>query len=128
MTTIANFISTFKNAAFSNKKSFTMDSSKKLESITRILFEEGFIEKYQVNDIKNNKKTISVFIKYRNKSNVFTDIKQISKPGLRIYRGINEVPCVLNGLGLAILSTNKGIISDKNARENNVGGEYILKI
>jgi small subunit ribosomal protein S8 len=128
MAAISNFITSLKNAAKVGKKSFSIDSSKKLESIAKILFEEGFIEKYSVIDEKNNKKTLTITVKFRDKKPVFTDIVQISKPGLRIYRNIEEVPHILNGLGTAILSTNKGIVSDKFARENNVGGEYILKI
>ncbi|MDR2829319.1 MAG: 30S ribosomal protein S8, partial [Mycoplasmataceae bacterium] len=84
---------------------------------------------YVVKSLEGNKKEITITLKYDSKKlPVITDIKQVSKPGLRIYKESIQIPHIKNGLGIAVVSTNKGIVSDKFARENHVGGEYILKI
>ena len=92
--------------------------------IAKILDSEGFIEKYTVKD-----NTLTLTLKYgQNKERVITGLKRISKPGLRVYAGSDELPRVLNGLGIAIISTPKGVMTDKLARKNNVGGEVIAYI
>jgi small subunit ribosomal protein S8 len=92
--------------------------------IAKILDNEGFIEKYTVKD-----NTLTLTLKYAgNKERVITGLKRISKPGLRVYAGADEIPTVLNGLGIAIISTPKGVMTDKLARKNNVGGEVIAYI
>ena len=93
-----------------------------------ILKDEGFIEDYKVvkEDVQG---TILLTLKYgQNKERVITGLKRISKPGLRVYAGADEIPHVLNGLGIAIISTPKGVMTDKLARKNNVGGEVIAYI
>ena len=98
-------------------------SKMKLE-IARILDAEGFIAGYKV--VEN---TLTLTLKYgQNKERVITGLKRISKPGLRVYAGADEIPHVLNGLGIAIISTPKGVMTDKLARKNNVGGEVIAYI
>ena len=96
------------------------------DPIADILVDEGYIEKYDLVE-DGNFKTIHVTMKYSGakKEKIITGIKRISKPGLRIYAGKDEIPAVLGGLGIAILSTNKGIITDKKARELAVGGEVL---
>jgi small subunit ribosomal protein S8 len=126
---ISNLIVNLKNAGLTHKDSITIANSTKIENIVKILVQEGFVEGYTVSDIGNNKKTLTITLKYtNNKNSVITDIKQVSKPSLRIYIESNNIPHIKNGLGLAIISTNKGIVSDKYARANNVGGEFILKV
>lgn len=126
---IANLVISLKNANIIGKTSITVDHSTKLENIAKVLKTEGFITSYAVLDKDNNKKTLKIVLKYDAKKNpVFTDIKQVSKPGLRAYSEAKAIPYVMNGLGIAVISSNKGIVSDKFARENNVGGEIILKI
>jgi small subunit ribosomal protein S8 len=95
-------------------------------AIADILVDEGYIQKYDLIE-EGSFKTIRVTMKYANdkKDKIITGIKRISKPGLRIYAGKDEIPQVLGGLGIAILSTNKGIITDKEARKEKVGGEVL---
>ena len=95
-------------------------------AIAEILFNEGYITKYDVLD-EGNFKTIRITLKYGKDKNdkVITGIKKISKPGLRVYAGKDELPKVLGGLGVAIISTNKGVITDKEARKAGVGGEVL---
>ena len=94
--------------------------------IDEILLNEGYIKKYEVLD-EENFKNIRITLKYGKDKNekVITGIKKISKPGLRVYAGKDELPRVLGGLGVAIISTNKGVITDKEARKANVGGEVL---
>ncbi len=96
------------------------------DPIAGILVDEGFIEKYDIIE-DGNFKTIRVTLKYGADKNekVITGIKRISKPGLRVYAGKDEIPSVLGGLGIAILSTNQGIVTDKEARKLQVGGEVL---
>ena len=101
-----------------------MPTSKMKVEIAKILDAEGFIENYTVKD-----NTLTLTLKYgQNKERVITGLKRISKPGLRVYAGADEIPHVLNGLGIAIISTPKGVMTDKLARKNNVGGEVIAYI
>jgi small subunit ribosomal protein S8 len=103
-----------------------MPSSKMKESIAAILVKEGYVKGYEI--VPNGvKKTMRITLKYgRSKSEkVIAGLKRISKPGLRVYAGCEDLPRVLNGLGLAIVSTNKGIMTDKEARANGVGGEVL---
>ena len=95
-------------------------------AIAEILLNEGYIKKYEVLD-EENFKNIRITLKYGKDKNekVITGIKKISKPGLRVYAGKDELPRVLGGLGVAIISTNKGVITDKEARKANVGGEVL---
>ena len=111
-----------------NAKHDTVDipSSKMKNAIAEILFNEGYITKYEIIE-DGNFKTIRVTLKYGADKNekIITGIKRISKPGLRVYANKNEIPKVLGGLGTAILSTNRGIITDKEARKLQVGGEVL---
>ena len=102
-------------------------SSNIKKEIARILKEEGFIEEYKIED-ENTQGTIVLTLKYKNKERVITGLRRISKPGLRVYCKNNEIPKVLNGLGIAIISTSKGIMTDKQARKENIGGEVLAYI
>lgn len=121
---IADMLTRIRNANQMRNKEVAMPTSKMKVEIAKILDNEGFIESYTV---KNN--TLTLTLKYgQNKERVITGLKRISKPGLRVYAGAEEIPYVLNGLGIAIISTPKGVMTDKLARKNNVGGEVIAYI
>ena len=94
------------------------------KAIAEILLEEGYIKNYQIID-DGKQGIIRIALKYAGKQRVISGIKRVSKPGLRIYKNKEELPKVLKGLGVAIISTSKGIMSDKKARKENVGGEVL---
>ena len=123
---IADMLTRIRNANTAKHDTVDVPSSKMKVAIADILLNEGFIEKYDMIE-DGNFKTIRITLKYGADKNekVITGIKRISKPGLRIYAGKNELPTVLGGLGIAILSTNQGIITDKEARKLQVGGEVL---
>ena len=123
---IADMLTRIRNANTAKHDTVDIPSSKIKVAIADILVDEGYIEKYDLID-EGNFKTIRVTMKYAGskKEKIITGIKRISKPGLRIYAGKDEIPAVLGGLGVAILSTNKGIVTDKKARELQVGGEVL---
>ena len=121
---IADMLTRIRNANQMRNREVAMPTSKMKVEIAKILDNEGFIEKYAVKD-----NTLTLTLKYgQNKERVITGLKRISKPGLRVYAGASEIPHVLNGLGIAIISTPKGVMTDKLARKNNVGGEVIAYI
>ena len=125
---IADMLTRIRNANQNRAKDVSMPSSKMKETIASILKEEGFIDDYSIekNDVQNN---LTLTLKYgTNKERVITGLKRISKPGLRVYASREDIPTVLNGLGIAIISTPKGVMTDKMARKNNVGGEVIAYI
>ena len=123
---IADMLTRIRNANTAKHDTVDIPSSKMKNAIAEILFNEGYITKYEIIE-DGNFKTIRVTLKYGADKNekIITGIKRISKPGLRVYANKNEIPKVLGGLGTAILSTNRGIITDKEARKLNVGGEVL---
>ena len=123
---IADMLTRIRNANTAIHDTVDIPSSKIKVAIADILVDEGYIEKYEIVE-EGNFKNIRVTMKYagNKKEKIITGIKRISKPGLRIYAGKDEIPAVLGGLGIAILSTNKGIVTDKKARELQVGGEVL---
>ena len=125
---IADMLTRIRNANQNRAKTVSMPSSKMREEIAKILKDEGFIEEFSIeeNDVQN---TLTLTLKYgQKKERVITGLKRVSKPGLRVYSKAEELPRVLNGLGIAIISTPKGIMTDKEARKANVGGEVIAYI
>ena len=121
---IADMLTRIRNANQMRNKEVAMTTSKMKVEIAKLLDSEGFIAGYTVKD-----NTLTLTLKYgQNKERVITGLKRISKPGLRVYAGADEIPYVLNGLGIAIISTPKGVMTDKLARKNNVGGEVIAYI
>lgn len=125
---IADMLTRIRNANDAGHKTVEMPASKEKKAIAQILLEEGYITK--VDYIADEKQgVIKVTLKYgENKSRVVAGIKRISKPGLRVYAGKDDVPKVLNGLGIAIVSTSKGVMTDKKARKAGVGGEVICYV
>lgn len=126
---IADMLTRIRNANVAKHDFVDVPSSIMKVAIADILAKEGFIKSYKIIE-DGHIKTIRIELKYGKDKNekVITGIKKISKPGLRVYAGKDELPKVLGGLGTAIISTNKGIITDKDARQNNVGGEVIAFI
>ena len=123
---IADMLTRIRNANTAKHDSVDIPSSKMKIAIANILVEEGYVEKYELVD-NGNFKDIRIFLKYTaNKSErIISGLKRISKPGLRIHANREELPRVLGGLGTAIISTNNGVITDKEARKLNVGGEVL---
>ena len=123
---IADMLTRIRNANTAKHDTVDIPSSKMKNAIAEILFNEGYITKYEIIE-DGNFKTIRVTLKYGADKNekIITGIKRISKPGLRVYANKNEIPKVLGGLGTAILSTNRGIITDKESRKLQVGGEVL---
>ncbi len=126
--TIADMLTRIRNANQMRYEEVRVPASNIKKEIARILKEEGFIKDYKI-DSDNAQGTIILTLKYTNKKErVITGLKRISKPGLRVYAKSDEVPKVLNGLGIAIISTSKGIMTDKEARKQNIGGEVLAYI
>ena len=123
---IADMLTRIRNANTAKHDTVDIPSSKMKVAIADILVDEGYIAKYDISD-EGSYKTMRVTLKYGADKNdkIITGIKRISKPGLRVYAGKEEIPSVLGGLGIAILSTNKGILTDKEARKAQVGGEVL---
>lgn len=125
---IADMLTRIRNASAANKKTVEIPASNIKKSIDEILLNEGYITKV---DFKEDDKQgiIKITLKYTpEKEKVIAGIKRISKPGLRVYAGSDEVPKVLNGLGTAIISTSKGLLTDKEARKAGVGGEVLCYV
>lgn len=124
---IADMLTRIRNANSMRYKEVEVPASKIKIEIARILKEEGFISDYKIK--KNNIQDILVlYLKYSGKESVITGLKRISKPGLRVYAKADEIPTVLSGLGIAIISTSKGMMTDRDARKASLGGEVLAYI
>jgi small subunit ribosomal protein S8 len=125
---IADMLTRIRNANSAYKASTTMPSSKKLVEIARILKQEGYITDYQVTEV-SPQDTLEVTLKYGpRKERTITGLRRISKPGLRVYAKKDELPRVLGGLGIAVISTSAGVMTERAARNAGVGGEVIAYI
>ncbi len=126
---IADMLTRIRNANTSKHDTVDVPASKMKISIAEILFREGYIAKYELIE-DGSFKNIRITLKYGKDKNekIITGLKRISKPGLRVYAGKDELPRVLGGLGIAIISTNQGVVTDKEARKLNVGGEVLAYI
>lgn len=124
---IADMLTRIRNAVSARHDVVELPSSKEKVEIARILKEEGFIHGFVVSG--EVQKTLTISLKYGpNKEKVLSGLKRISKPGLRVYVDVNRIPRVLNGLGVAILSTSHGLVTDKQARNQHIGGEVVAYI
>ena len=121
---IADMLTRIRNALTAKHETVEIPASNMKKAIAEILFNEGYISNVEIKE-DGVQGSIVVTLKYSKDGNVITGLKRISKPGLRVYAKSNEIPTVLNGLGTAILSTSKGIMTDKQARANNLGGEVL---
>ncbi|MBP0965309.1 MAG: 30S ribosomal protein S8 [Ruminococcus sp.] len=126
--TIADFLTRIRNANSAKHATVDVPASNMKKAIAQILVDEGYIKSYQL--IEDGKQgVIRITLKYGdNKSQVITGLRRVSKPGLRIYSSCEDMPKVMKGLGIAIVSTSKGVMTDKKARELNVGGEVLAFI
>lgn len=126
---IADYLTRLRNAIRANHRVVDIPASGLKKEMTRILFEKGYILNYKFEDVKPQG-NIKIALKYDTvtKSSAIKDLKRISKPGLRKYTDSGNLPRVLNGLGIAILSTSKGVMSDKEARQEKVGGEVLCYV
>ena len=126
---IADMLTRIRNASSSKHKTVDVPSSNVKLAIAKILFKEGYIKSFEEIKEENNQGIIRITLKYTEKGKkVISGLKRISKPGLRIYAAKDELPRVLNGLGIALISTSKGIMTDKEARNAGVGGEVLAYI
>ena len=126
---IADMLTRIRNANTSKHDTVDVPASKMKNAIAEILYKEGFIQKYELVE-DGNFKNIRITLKYGKDKNekIITGLKRISKPGLRIYAQKDKLPKVISGLGIAIISTNKGIVTDKEARKLGVGGEVLAYV
>lgn len=124
---IADMLTRIRNANRERHLTVDIPYSKEKKAIADILVSEGFVESQDIIE-EGSHKTIRLTLKYKNKTRVLQGLKRISKPGLRIYANVEELPRVLNGLGIAIISTSKGIMTDKEARKQNVAGEVLAYV
>ncbi|MBP5256884.1 MAG: 30S ribosomal protein S8 [Mycoplasma sp.] len=122
---ISDLVVRINNANKAKISSITFDSSSLTSSIAEVLMQEGYIENYKIIN-HNKKKSTIINLKFKNSVPVIHGIKQISKPGLRVYQECKKLPYVLHGIGTAIISTSKGVMSDREARKNKIGGEVLI--
>ena len=125
---VADMLTRIRNAQSRNKLTVSMPASKLRKSIADLLVAEGYLTSAQVDDIENGKKVLTIELKYYQGKGVIEELKRFSRPGLRQYRSKDELPSVKRGLGVAIISTSKGIMSDREARSLGVGGEVIALV
>ena len=125
---VGDMITRIRNAQMRTLNKVTIPSSKFRAKILDVLKQEGYISNYTVSSDQGNKSSLVINLKYSNGSPVIKEIKRVSKPGRRIYARATSIPKIQNGLGLAIVSTSIGIMSDNDAREKKVGGEIICRV
>ena len=125
---IGDMFSRIRNGQMRSLNSIDIPLSNFRKNILEILKKEGYIKDFFIENKENNKVTLRINLKYYEGHPVIKEIKRISKPGRRVYSRANSIPKVMNGLGLAILSTPKGVMSDTEARKNNIGGEIICRV
>ena len=121
---VADMLTRIRNANSARHDTVDVPNSKMKKAIAEILLEEGYIKNFQIiND--GTQGVIRIALKYNGKEKVITGLRRVSKPGLRVYAGADELPRVLRGLGIAIISTSKGVMTDKKARQAHIGGEVL---
>ena len=124
---IADLLTRIRNAITARHETVSIPASKMKKSIVDILVDEGFVTSCELVEDKGHK-DIKVVLKYSGNTNAITNLKRISKPGLRVYCGSEDLPKVLGGYGIAIISTSRGVMTDKKARELKVGGEVLAYV
>jgi small subunit ribosomal protein S8 len=121
---IADMLTRIRNAQLAEKLSVAMPSSRVKASIAQVLKDEGYIEEFKVRD-EEGKPVLEIALKYYAGAPVIETIERVSRPGLRIYKGRDDIPKIMNGLGIAIVSTSKGVMTDRKARATGIGGEVL---
>ena len=125
---IADYLTRVRNAQIAGLKVVNIPASNMKKAITEILYDKGYILNFKLEETDNNQGNIKVALKYNSNNPAIKKLIRISKPGLRKYVDAKKLPRVINGLGIAILSTSKGVITDKEARDLNIGGEIICHV
>ncbi len=127
---IADYLTRLRNAISANHRIVEIPSSKLKLAMTKILFEKGYILQYKMENEGTIDSKIKIALKYhpQTKTSAIKELKRVSTPGLRVYKNAGELPRVLNGLGIALISTSGGVITDKEARKLNVGGEILCYV
>jgi len=121
---IADMLTRIRNAQMAEKITVAMPSSKLKVALAKVLQDEGYVDGFKVTS-DNGKSTLEIGLKYYADRPVIEKIQRVSRPGLRIYKGSEQIPQVMNGLGVAIVSTSKGLMTDRKARANGIGGEVL---
>lgn len=124
---IADMLTRLRNAQTASKLSVSMPDSKVKQAIAQVLVDEGYIESFD-SELSDSKSTLNIVLKYFQGNPVIEHIKRISRPGLRIYKDVNNLPKIQGGLGVAIISTSKGIVSESKARKLGLGGEVLCSV
>lgn len=127
---IADYLTRIRNAQMAGHKVVTIPASNLKKSMTEILYKNGFIHRYKFNDDDGPQGTVSIALKYLKPDNrpLIRSMKRVSRPGLRIYKKAADIPRVIDGLGIAIISTSHGLMTDQEARKQNLGGEVLCYI
>jgi small subunit ribosomal protein S8 len=128
--TVSDYLTRVRNAISANHRIVEIPASNLKKDITKILFDKGYILNYKFEENEKKQGTIKIALKYNstNKLSAIRTLDRVSKPGLRKYTGVDTMPRVLNGLGIAIISTSKGVMTDKEAKKLNIGGEVLCYI
>lgn len=124
---IADFLTRIRNALYRKQEELTMPSSKMIEAVAKILKEEKYISDYEVKKAEPQNQIV-IKLKYVNGVSAISKLQRMSKPGVRTYMGYREIPLIKNGIGIAVFSTPRGIMTGKHARHEKVGGEYLCRI
>lgn len=127
---IADYLTRLRNAIKANHRVVEVPASNIKKEMTKVLFNKGFIQSYKFEETENNQGNIKIALKYNpvSKQSAIVSLERVSTPGLRKYVDANNIPRVINGLGVAILSTSKGVITDKEAKNLNIGGEVLCYV
>jgi len=126
--TVGNFLTSIRNGLLASKREVTVPFSRMRQGIAQVLKDEGFIRDFKKTDGERNRSFLTVYLKYVDGESVIHELKRISKPGRRHYEKLKNVEPVIGGLGISILSTNAGIITDKQAKKLSVGGEILCHV
>lgn len=121
---ISDMLTRIRNAQMAEKINVRMPSSKLKVAIAKVLQDEGYVDGYNISSVEG-KPTLEIVLKYYAGRPVIEKIQRVSRPGLRMYKGCDDIPKVMNGLGIAIVSTSKGLMTDRKARANGIGGEVL---
>ena len=125
---ISDMLTRIRNAQLAEKTSVAMPSSKLKVAIAEVLKDEGYVDGFSVTQGESGKSTLEIGLKYYGGRPVIENVQRVSRPGLRVYKGAESIPKVMNGLGIAIVSTSKGLMTDRKARANGIGGEVLCVV
>ena len=125
---LGDMLARLRNGLHAGKTKIRVPASKHKADVLEVMVRSGYIRGYNVVDLDNNKKEIEIEPKYDQGEPVIRELKRVSKPGRRVYFGVNDVPRYYNGLGITVVSTPKGVLADHEAREKNVGGEILCQV